>query len=82
MKTAALPLPRWKEFEQAARRRRDPQKLLAKFILEYLEIDADQKLDKDIARQARRSSYREEDAVELVRQVRKSKRQGQTRGKA
>jgi len=72
MKTVpALPLPRWKEFEQAARRRhRDPQKLLAQFIQEYLEIDADERLHREMQRQARRSGYKEEQAVELVREVR------------
>jgi hypothetical protein len=72
--------PIQQQFEEAARRhRRDPNKMLAKFMRECLEIWEDQQLDKEIQRQARRSGYKEADAVKLVREVRQAKRQN--RGK-
>ena len=45
---------------------------------EYLEICEDLQLDKEIRRDARRSDYREEDAVQIVHQYRREKREGGT----
>ena len=65
----------WEQFQQAAReRRRSPANLLRDYMRECLYIWADQKLDEQMRRDARRSGYREADAVELVRQVRREMR--------
>ncbi len=67
----------WEQFEQAAReQRRNPVRLLAEVVREYLEIYEDENLFRQMQRDARKSGYKEEDAVELVRQVRR-----ETRGK-
>ena len=64
-----------KQFEREARlRRRDPQRLVAEFMRECLEIWEDERLDKQIARQALRSGHKESAAVDLVREMRQSKR--------
>jgi len=73
-------VPIQQQFEEAARRhRRDPNKMLAEFMQECLEIWEDQQLDKEMQLQARRNGYKEADAVRLVREVRPAKRQN--RGK-
>lgn len=60
------------QFEQAAReQRRSPARLLQQIVREYLEIYEDEKLFRQMQREARRSGYREEDAVDLVRQARR-----------
>ena len=65
----------WKQFENEARkRRRDPVKLVSSYIKECLEIWEDEKSDQEISRQAQRSGYSEDDAVELVRQYRLEKK--------
>ncbi|MBM4255935.1 MAG: hypothetical protein FJ147_08565 [Deltaproteobacteria bacterium] len=69
-------LPLWDQFQKAARqRRRNPERLLSDYMRERLEIWADRQLDEEIQRDARRSGYREEDAVDLVRQYRRGKRE-------
>ena len=63
----------WEEFQkQAKRRRRNPVALVTELMREQLEIWEDEKLDKAMRRDARKSGYTEDDAVELVRQYRKS----------
>jgi predicted transcriptional regulator len=65
----------WERFQQEAKqRRRNPANLLRNYMRECLAIWEDQKLDEQMRRDARRSGYREEDAVELVRQVRREMR--------
>ncbi len=69
-----LKSPVWDEFQTAARRqRRDPRKLLMDYMREYLEICEDKRLDQEIQADARRSGYSEEDAVEIVKQLRREK---------
>lgn len=69
-------LPLKEQFEQAARsRRRNPDRMIEDFMRECLEIWEDQVLDEAIRRQAQASSYKESDAVKLVREVRGAKRQ-------
>jgi hypothetical protein len=64
-----------KQFEREAKLRRcDPQRLVAKFMRECLEVWEDERLDKQIARQARRSGHKESEAVGLVREMRQAKR--------
>jgi hypothetical protein len=67
--------PLWKEFQKAARaKRRNPVRLLTEYMRECIEIWEDQKLDEEIQRDARRSGFREEDAVEIVRAHRLEKK--------
>lgn len=66
----------WEEFQrQAKRRRRNPVKLITELMREQLEIWEDEKLFREMRRDARKSGYTEDDAVELVRQYRREKRQ-------
>lgn len=61
----------WEQFKEAARkRRRNPEKLLADFMREYLETLEDQKLDEEIKEAVRASGYHEDDAVNIVRRHR------------
>ena len=61
--------------EAAREQRRSPARLLQEVVREYLEIYEDEKLFCQMQREARRSGYREEDAVDLVRQVRRQMRE-------
>ena len=64
----------WDQFQTAARRqRRDPSKVLMDYMRECLEIWEDKQLDQEIQTDARRSDYSEEDAVEIVQQLRREK---------
>jgi len=66
----------WEQFVQAARKRkRNPINLLTDYIREFLEIQEDRQLDEEIQAEAQSSGYREEDAVELVRQHRREKKE-------
>lgn len=68
--------PIWKQFEAEARkRRRNPVNLVLDLIKEQIEIWEDEALDREISREARKSGYTEEDAVELVRKYRREKRE-------
>lgn len=68
-------LPVWERFEAAARRqRRRPMKLLAEVLQERLEIWEDEALDEAIKKDAQKSGYTEDDAVEIVRQYRREKK--------
>lgn len=67
----------WEQFVQAARKRkRNPISLLTDNIREFLEIQEDRQLDEEIQAEAQSSSYGEEDAVEIVRQYRREKKEG------
>lgn len=66
----------WEEFQkQAKKRRQNPVALATELLREQLEIWEDEKLFREMRRDARKSGYTEEDAVELVRQYRREKRQ-------
>ncbi|MDQ3812892.1 MAG: hypothetical protein M3347_02950 [Armatimonadota bacterium] len=79
-KDSLLDSPLWEEFQKAAReRRRNPVRLLTDYMRECLEIWEDQKLHEEIRRDVQRSGYREEDAVEIVRQYRREKKAEQER---
>ena len=66
----------WDEFQrQAKRRRRNPVKLISELMREQLEIWEDEKLFREMRRDAQKSGYTEDDAVELVKQYRREKRQ-------
>lgn len=65
----------WSEFESASKRnRRNPLKLMTDYIRETLEIWEHEKLDREIQKDARKSGYTEDDAVELVRKYRAEKK--------
>ena len=71
--------PVWKQFEtEAKRRRRNPVKLISDYMKECIEIWEHERLDDEISKQAKKSGYTEEDAVELVRQYRLEKKQRAT----
>ncbi|CAN5470667.1 hypothetical protein BH20ACI1_BH20ACI1_20620 [soil metagenome] len=66
----------WKQFEsEAKKRRRNPVKILGDYMKECLEIWEHEGLDKEIQTEARKSGYTEDDAVELVRQYRREKKE-------
>ncbi len=66
----------WKQFEsEAKKRRRNPVKILGDYMKECLEIWEHEGLDKEIRQEARKSGYTEDDAVELVRQYRREKKE-------
>ena len=59
------------QLEQAAReQRRNPAQLLQEVVREYLDIYEDEKLFRQMQREAHSSGYREADAVEMVRNER------------
>ncbi len=61
----------WHEFQEQARsEKRSAADVLADLIEEYLETREDAEVHTAIAREARKSGYAENDAVEIVRQVR------------
>ncbi|HEY7543632.1 MAG TPA: hypothetical protein VID27_02060 [Blastocatellia bacterium] len=67
--------PLWKEFKKAARRRRrDPVRLMTNYMRECMEIWEDEKLMKEMRRDARRSGLKEANAVEVVRRHRLEKK--------
>ena len=67
--------PVWKQFEtEAKKRRRNPVKLVLDLLKEQIEIWEDEALDREISRDAQKSGYTEDDAVELVRQYRREKK--------
>lgn len=68
----------WEEFQREARkRRRNPTKMLAEYMRECLETWEFDRLFKEMRRDAQKSGYKEEDAVEIVRQYRREKKQAQ-----
>lgn len=74
----------WEEFQREARkRRRNPANLITEWMREQLEIWEDEKLFREMRRDARKSGYTEDDAVELVRQYRREKKKvGQAKQRA
>jgi len=67
-------LPLWDQFRKAAReRRRNPEHLLTDYMRERLEIWEDQRLDDEIRLDVQHCGYREEDAVDIVREHRQEK---------
>ncbi|HEV8367701.1 MAG TPA: hypothetical protein VGQ39_07110 [Pyrinomonadaceae bacterium] len=65
----------WQEFERKVRsKRRQPAKVLAELLREYLEIQEDIALTEAMRRSARKSGYRESDAVKIVREYRNEKK--------
>lgn len=68
--------PVWKQFEaEAKKRRRNPVNLVLELLKEQVEIWEDEKLDEEIRKDAQKSGYTEDDAVELVRQLRREKKE-------
>ncbi len=66
----------WKEFENEAKKhRRNPVRLLSDYMKECLEIWEHENLDEEIRKEANKSGYTEDDAVELVRQYRREKKE-------
>jgi hypothetical protein len=64
----------WSNFTVfAQQKRKRPNRLLENLIAEYLAIQNDLQLDEAIRQQATKSGFKENDAVELVRQYRKMK---------
>ncbi|MGB7207907.1 MAG: hypothetical protein WBD27_04535 [Pyrinomonadaceae bacterium] len=71
--------PVWKEFEtEAKKRRRNPVKLVSDYMKECIEIWEHERLDDEISKEAQKSGYTEDDAVELVKQYRLEKKQRAT----
>lgn len=68
--------PVWKQFEnEAKKRRRNPVKLVLDLLKEQIEIWEDERLDEEIRKDAQKSGYTEDDAVELIRQYRREKKE-------
>lgn len=75
--TATIQLNRelWVKFSGLAQQKRKrPDRLLENLIAEYLSMQKDLQLDEAIRRQARKSGFKENDAVQLVQQYRQTKR--------
>lgn len=68
--------PVWKQFEtEAKKRRRNPVKLVLELLKEQMEIWEHEQLDEEIRKDAQKSGYTEDDAVDLVRQYRREKKE-------
>jgi hypothetical protein len=66
----------WEEFQkQAKKRRRNPVALITEWMREQLEIWEDEKLFREMRRDVRKSGHSGDDAVELVRQYRREKKE-------
>jgi len=66
----------WEEFQkQAKKRRRNPVEMLTEYMRERLDTWEFDQLFKEMRRDARKSGYKEEDAVEIVRQYRREKKE-------
>ncbi len=71
--------PVWQQFEsEAKKRRRNPVKLLSDYMRECIEIWEHERLDEEISKEAQKSGYTEDDAVELVKQYRREKKERAT----
>lgn len=65
----------WREFEKTARnQRRRPIELLAEVIVDFLETQEGLAIFDDLARDIQHTGYTEDDAVELVKAYRASRR--------
>lgn len=74
--TATIQINRdlWAKFAVLAQeKRKRPDRLLEKLIAEYIEIQKDLQLDETMRQQARKSGFRESDAVQIVKQYRETK---------
>lgn len=61
----------WEQFSGfAQQKRKRPDRMLEKLIAEYLAVQKDLQLDEAIRQQARKSDFKENDAVELVKRYR------------
>ena len=70
-----LESPVWKRFEKEAREHdRNPEEMVTEYINRCLEVWADEALDDEVGKEARVSGYTEDDAVDVVRQYRREKR--------
>jgi hypothetical protein len=64
----------WERFKQGAQtHRRNPSRLLSKYMRQCLEVWEDQSLDENIRSDATRSGHKETDAVAIVRQYRRKR---------
>lgn len=73
--TVQLDMNLWNQFSGLAQQQRKrPDQLLEKLIAEYLAFQKDLQLDEDIRQQARKSGFKERDAVELVKRYRQTKK--------
>jgi len=73
--TVQLDVNLWSQFSGLAQQKRKrPNRLLEKLIAEYLAIQKDLQLDEAIRQQARKSGFKESDAVDLVKQYRQTKK--------
>jgi predicted transcriptional regulator len=71
--TVQINVDLWAKFSgMAQKKRKRPNRLLEKVITEYLAIQQDLQLDEAIRQQARKSGFKENDAVEFVRNYRKT----------
>jgi hypothetical protein len=65
----------WANFEkQTRKRKKQPSDVLADLLRKYLEIAEDVALTEAMRRDARKSGYKEADAVKIVRDYRTEKR--------
>jgi len=65
----------WTNFEKRARKqKKQPSELLAELLREHLETADDIALTEAMRREARKSGYKEGDAVRIVREYRAEKR--------
>jgi hypothetical protein len=65
----------WREFEKAARgKRRRPVELLAEVLADFLETQEGVTIFDDLERDISRTGYTEDDAVEIVKTYRASRR--------
>ena len=65
----------WEQFSGLAlQKRKRPDRMLEKLIAEYLAIQKNLQLDEAIRQQARKSGFKENDAVELVKSYRQKKK--------
>lgn len=72
----------WEEFQKQARKHRHkPMELLTEYMQECLDAWEFDQLFKEMRRDARKSGYKEEDAVEIVRQYRREKKEKAERGR-
>lgn len=64
----------WSKFSAVAQQKRKrPDRLLEKLMTDYLTIQKDLQLDEAIRLQARKSGFKEGDAVDLVKRYRQTK---------
>ncbi len=73
--TVQLDVNLWKQFSGLAQQKRKrPNRLLERLMAEYLATQKDLQLDEAIRQQARKSGFKESDAVTLVKQYRQAKK--------